>query len=139
MERRLESQKFNAKGDLLAFASRHPGALSGFFLSMCHRKLSHGRVQDSRELRTVSVSGWAQQFAGLTELRDQKEVQHLALCMDLINGRDLEQAMDLLAQRISAVQMAKRKGGSWEKAENIELLAGPRMGSAAGGILKLTA
>jgi hypothetical protein len=59
--------------------------------------------------------------------------------MDLINSRDLEQAMDLLAQRILAVQRAKMKGGSWEKAENIELLAGPSMGSAAGGILKLTA
>jgi hypothetical protein len=30
--------------------------------------------------------------------------------------------MDILAQRILAVQQAKRKGGSWDKAEAIELI-----------------
>ena len=59
--------------------------------------------------------------------------------MDLINSRDLGQAMDLLAQRILAVQRAKTKGGSWEKAGNIELLAGPSTGAAVGGILRVTA
>ena len=72
-------------------------------------------------LRNASVSQWAAQHSGLTEVRDQREVATLAQVMDLINPRTLEEAMDVLAQRIVAIQQAKKKGGSWEKAESIEL------------------
>ena len=47
--------------------------------------------------------------------------------------------MDVLAQRIVAIQQAKKKGGSWDKAEAIELTAGPSQGVAAAGLLRLTA
>ena len=137
-ERKLETEKFKAKGDLLAFAAKHPGALSGYFLAMVHRKLSHGRLTETKQLRHASVTTWAQAHTGLTELRDQREVQTLALVMDLINGQDLATAMDVLAQRIIAIQRAKSKGGSWEKAEAAELLTGTGGGVAAGGLLKLT-
>ena len=137
-ERKLETEKFKAKGDLLAFAAKHPGALSGYFLAMVHRKLSHGRLTETKQLRHASVTTWAQAHSGLTELRDQREVQTLALVMDLINAQDLATAMDVLAQRIIAIQRAKAKGGSWEKAEAAELLAGTGGGVAAGGLLKLT-
>ena len=137
-ERKLETEKFKAKGDLLAFAAKHPGALSGYFLAMVHRKLSHGRLTETKQLRQASVTTWAAAHSGLTELRDQREVQTLALVIDLINARDLATAMDVLAQRIIAIQRAKTKGGSWEKAETVELLTGTGGGVAAGGLLKLT-
>ena len=92
-ERRLETEKFKAKGDLLAFAAKHPGALSGYFLAMVHHKLSHGRLTDTKQLRQASVTTWAAAHSGLTELRDQSEVQTLALVIDLINAQDLATAM----------------------------------------------
>ena len=59
--------------------------------------------------------------------------------MDAVNARDLALAMDILAQRIIAVQQAKRKGGTWEKAEAIELTAPAGADAVAGGLLRLTA
>ena len=122
MERKLETQKFRARGDLMAFAAKHPGALSGYFLAMVHRRLSQGRLTHTRQLRDVSVTAWAQQHSGVTEVRDNKEILTLALVLDLVNGNDLEAALDVLAQRILAVQRAKQKGGSWEKAAGLFLL-----------------
>ena len=49
----------------------------------------------------------------------------------------LETAMDTLAQRILAIQAAKKKGGSWEKAEQAELVVGPSTGAMASGLLRL--
>eukprot|EP00972_Heterocapsa_arctica_P081069 11945764-Heterocapsa_arctica.AAC.1 len=59
--------------------------------------------------------------------------------MDSINQNQLEIAMDILSQRVVAIQRAKAKGGTWEKAEAIELVIGPTAGSAAGGLARLTA
>ena len=58
--------------------------------------------------------------------------------MDLVSAADLATAMDVLAQRIIAIQRAKTKGGSWPKAEAVGLLTGTGGGVAAGGLLKLT-
>lgn len=65
---------------------------------------------------------WAAQHSGLTEVRDVREVLTLAEAMDAVNRKEIARAMDILAQRILAIQQAKRKGGSWEKAESIELI-----------------
>ena len=46
--------------------------------------------------------------------------------------------MDILGQRMLAIQQAKKKGGSWEKAEAIEL-TGTGNGAVASGLLRLTA
>ena len=136
----LETRRFKARGELLAFAAEHPGALSGFFLSLCHQKLSHGMVKKTGDLRKVSVQQWAEKYAGLTELRDQREVLTIAAVMDAINTKDLEIAMDILAQRVVAVQQAKSKGGTWEKAEKLELTGGASSGgTATGGMLRLSA
>ena len=76
----------------------------------------------SSQLREANVVQWASQHSGLTEIRDVREVLTLAEAMDCINRREISRAMDVLAQRILAIQQAKRKGGSWEKAECIELI-----------------
>ena len=135
----METEKFRARGDLLAFAAKHPGALSGYFLAMIHRKLSQGRLQRTGQLRNVSTTAWAAQYTGLTEQRDLKEVMTLATVVDLVNARDLAAAMDVLCQRVVAIQRAKVKGGSWEKAETVDLVMLPSAGmSAPSGLLKLS-
>eukprot|EP00974_Lingulodinium_polyedra_P052852 5080685-Lingulodinium_polyedra.AAC.1 len=58
--------------------------------------------------------------------------------MDHVNRRELWQAMDVLSQRILAIQMAKRKGGSWEKAEVLELLPPTGGALAPPGLASLT-
>ena len=137
--RELEAKKFKARGELLSFAARKPGALSGYFLSVVHQRLSHGPVRRTASLRNASVSQWAAQHAGLSEVRDQREVATLAQVMDLINLRTLEEAMDVISQRIVAIQQAKKKGGSWEKAEHIELTNPMNSAAAPSGLLRLTA
>jgi hypothetical protein len=63
-------------------------------------------------------------------------VATLASAMDAINRREVQQAMDILSQRILAIQLAKRKGGSWEKAEAVELIPGSS-GLAASPMLSI--
>ena len=46
----------------------------------------------------------------------------LSYVLDSVNRGELAQAMDVLSQRILALQLAKRKGGSWEKAESVDLI-----------------
>ena len=71
----MDVEKFKAKGDLLAFKGKHPGALSGYFLALACRKLSHGRLADTKMLRQALVSTWERARAGLTEARDLRKVQ----------------------------------------------------------------
>ena len=136
---KLEAVQFKARGDLLNFAARHPGALSGYFLAMVHQKCSHGRLRRSKQLGEVSVGAWARAYSSLTETRDEREAQTLSEVMDLINARDLATAMDVLALRIIAIQTAKGKAGSWERAQNLELVGGTGSIGAGTGMLRLTA
>jgi len=118
----VDQLKFKKKGDLVAFAAKHPGALTAHFLAGVFTRLSKGTLAKSSQLRDVSVTSWAHQFAGLSELRDMKEVLTLAEILDHVNRREIARALDVLVQRILAIQAAKMKGGSWEKAEGIELV-----------------
>ena len=76
-------------------------------------------------------------MTGLTEVRDLREVQTIATAMDMINRRELSQAMDVLAQRVVSIQRAKQKGGTWEAAELLELMPGSGASMAPGGLLTL--
>ena len=118
----LDQQKFKRKGELVAYATKHPGALTAHFLASIYARLSKGRLTRSSQLRQASVVSWASQFSGLTEIRDIREVLTLAEAMDAINRKEIARAMDVLTQRILAIQQAKKKGGTWEKAEMIELI-----------------
>ena len=135
-----EFANHSSKGqaEVIAFAAEHPGALTAFFLGMVHQRMSQGVVRRSSDLRRGSVVAWAERHSGLSELRDQRELLTLATAMDLINDRQLESAMDVLSQRISSLQAAKTKGGSWEKSSRIELTTTPGSGAQPSGLLKLT-
>ena len=81
---------------------------------------------------------WAQIHAPTTDKRDGKEIQTLCLAMDNINANQLAQAMDVLSQRVTAIQVAKSQGGSWEKAARLELTVPPGAAAASFGLLRLT-
>ena len=132
----VEGHRFKKKGDVVQYAATHPGALSGYFLAQCFARLSKGAVSTQGDLNKVSVAQWASQHAGLSDIRDTREVATLACAMDAINRREVQQAMDILSQRILAIQLAKRKGGSWEKAEAVELIPGSS-GLAASPMLSI--
>eukprot|EP00973_Karenia_brevis_P016367 2241771-Karenia_brevis.AAC.1 len=57
--------------------------------------------------------------------------------MDHVNKGELKQAMDVLAQRIGSIQLAKKKGSSWEKAEGLELLPVTGTGLMPGSLLHI--
>ena len=133
----VDQLKLKKRGDLVAFAARHPGALTAHFLASVYSRLSKGALTRSGQLREVSVTSWAQQFSGLTEVRDMKEVITLAEILDAVNRKEIAQALDVLCQRILAIQAAKTKGGTWEKAESIELVDN-RKSLASSSMLALT-
>lgn len=133
----LERQKFKKRGDLVAYAARHPGALTGYFLSACYSKLSKGMPTKRGDLTNTSLAAWASTHTGLTEMRDLREVQTLAMAMDYIKSSEVERAMDVLSQRVMAIQAAKKKGGNWERAEALELLPGTGSGLVPGAMLSL--
>jgi len=119
---KLSAQRFKNRGALLAFAAKHPGALTASFLAEVHRKCGLGEVRESKNLRKASVRTWATDKSGLTDLRDQREVSTLAAVTDHLQVDEVAMALDIICQRISAVQLAKQKGSTWERAEKSELI-----------------
>ena len=123
---------------MLAFATQHPGALSAAFLQMVHQKYTQIMMRETRELRSNNLVEWAAMHCSVTEKRDQKELATLCLAMDCINARKLATAMDVLAQRVNAIQVAKTQGGSWEQAARIELTLPTGSATTSSGLLRLT-
>ena len=141
---------------MITFASKHEGALTAHFINQIRMKLkgSMGMVRKSKELRDIDVTRWVQECTGLTELRDRREALTLATVMNYINMDAAEKAMDTICMRLVALQRAKAKDGSWQKACKVELIpeqdgdvaapggaavrggeegASPRRAAAAGG------
>ena len=81
---------------------------------------------------------WAQTKSGLNDIRDLREIQTLARAFDHIQLNEVAQALDVLTARIQAIQIAKMKGSSWEKAERGELLPMGGTVVAPSGVLSLT-
>ena len=135
----METKKWKAKGDLFTFAAEHPGALSGYFLAMIYSRMGGGTVTSTRDLKQASVMGWVEKYGGVSETRDVREMTTLAYAMDLVNKKQMAEVMDVLAQRILSIQNAKKKGGSWEKAEAIELTPSSGAGATSNPLLRLMA
>ena len=133
----IEGQKFKKRGDLVAYAAKHPGALTAHFLSGIYAKVHKGAISESKSLRDVNVAAWASAHTGLTETRDLREVANIAAAMDAVQRDEIASALDILAQRVVSIQNAKKAGGKWEKAELIELISPSGSGLASGGMLSL--
>lgn len=113
---------FRKRKDLLAFASRHPGALGAHFLLQVRRRLMRPLPENSSELRETDPTVWAKTQADLKDVRDLREVQMLSRLLMDINSDRLPAAVDLLVMRIREIRMAKSQGGAWEKAAAISLM-----------------
>ena len=124
---KIDLEKFKSgRSALLAFAHKHPGALTAHFLQAVRMKVkgASGVVNKSGQLREVDMSSYLLNGGlGLTEIRDSREAVTLGSVMDAVNRRDLSRAMDIISMRLQALATAKRKGGSWEEASKIELIA----------------
>ena len=132
------TRRFKDQADVLAFATQHPGALSAAFLQMVHQKYTQIMMGETKDLRSHNLVEWAALHCTVTEKRDQRELATLCLAMDCINARRLASAMDVLAQRVNAIQVAKGAGGSWEKAARIELTLPSGANTTSSGLLRLT-
>jgi hypothetical protein len=128
LERRLETEKFKTKGDLQAFAAEHPGALTANFLRQCQNKTGGGRIAETKQLRRVSTVQWQERHANLKDIRDQKEVLTLCTAIDYINEERLAEALDVLSQRVLAIQGGEidmgargRSQASWSSRTSLEV------------------
>ena len=72
-----------------------------------------------------------------SQTRDVREVATLATILDHVNADEIEQALDVLTQRILSIQLAKSTGGSWAKSEKIELIPTGASCLAPGGVSSL--
>lgn len=138
---KLDHEKFKGgRPALLAFAAKHPGALTAHFVANCRLKLkgAAGMIRRTGDLRDLDLTTWVTHHAGLTETRDHREALTLAQIFDAVQRRDVEHALDVLVMRLQAIQRAKMKGGKWETASRIELIT--EMGTEVGpaGLASLT-
>jgi len=134
----VESRRCETKADVHQIASKYPGALAAYWLAAIYSKVTRGEsVRSTKDLRRTNAFAWSTTFSGLSDLRDQREVQTLCLAIDHVNKDQMAEALDTMAQRVVAIQAAKRKGGTWEKAEAAELLPGTGSAVVPGGMLSL--
>ena len=120
----IDSVKFKRRADLLAFASKHEGALTAAFVNSIRQKLLKAPVRQSKELRDTTLCEFvASGSSGLSDIRDQREMATLLTVMDLCNKRELEKMMDVISMRCMSILAAKAKGGTWEAASKMELIA----------------
>ena len=123
----VDGLKWKKKGDLVAFASKHPGALTAPFLGGSLRQVVQGDP-----ITVISAEGCLSGSLGSPVHRIERGPR-----LEGDPRREIERAMDILCQRILAIQAAKMKGGSWEKAEAIELVS-TQKSLASSSMLALT-
>jgi hypothetical protein len=125
--------RFKKRSDLLNFHFRHPGGLAAAFLWQVKSRLGGELPKDTEELKKVDAAGWAQIYANLKEIRDQREVAFMCRLLLELGHNRLGLAADLVAMRVREILLAKRDQGSstaagWEKAAVVSLLPGPLPG-----------
>ena len=133
----MQILKFKRRADLLEFSQKFPGALAAQFVVAAVERLENASATNERQLYRADLARWARDYAQLKEVRDQREVQTLCAAMQRITRDEVPQALDLMSQRIKSILLAKSSKGSWEKAQNIELLAIPEASVALGSEISL--
>ena len=125
----MESLRFKRRSDLVNYSRKHPGALGALFLCQVRARLGRGPPHEMRDIYNTDVTSWAAQ-SGLKEVRDLREVQLLSQVLVQLGQKKLPAAVDLIAQRIREIRVAKASGSSWDKAELVSLLPSNQPGSA---------
>ena len=115
--------RLKRRSDLIALSNRYPGLLAALFLTQVRNKLMMGDPSSVKELLQTDPARWGATMSNLKDTRDLREVQLLCRVMQMLNTDKIPHAMDLLAQRIKEVAMAKGKtGGAWEKGNLLSLM-----------------
>ena len=107
-------------------------------MQMVRQRSSQGAMADAKWRRQLSVVDWARDQLQLTELRDQMVIMTLSLAMDKVSIQELEGAMGTLAQRIAAVQAARRRAASRGRAAREEHTLPGQAPTTSSGLLRLT-
>jgi len=128
---RANTQRFKRRSDLINFHYKHPGGLAGHFLWQVRQRVGGEMPTSLGRLAQVDASHWVNLYAGVKDVRDQKEIAFLAkLMLEMGNGRT-NVAADMASMRIREIMLAKRDGGSWDKASVVSLQPGQHGGHAA--------
>jgi hypothetical protein len=114
--------RFKKLSDLVNSAQRYPGALAGLFMHQVRMRVMGAAASNSKTLQETDCTIWATTMSGLKDVRDVKETTFLVKLLLEVGHRRLPQAMDLIAQRLRELRMAKSDGSSWEKASVLSLL-----------------
>lgn len=93
----------------------HPRASAAQFLCAVSQSFIRGFSRDSRQMQSVDMVKWAQELTNLKELRDSREVAALMDMTARVKQDRLAEAMDVCAQRVEVVCIAKAPKGSCEK------------------------
>ena len=79
----------------------------------------------------MDLSAWVAQSPEFKEVRDNREVLHLSRILSELAANRVPVAVDIIAQRIREVRLAKSAGQSWEKAGPISLVPSGAAASTA--------
>jgi hypothetical protein len=121
---RHHTLRFKRRSDLVNFAMRYPGGLTAHFLAQVKAKMGQPLPLDTHELGSVDPTSWASSMSELKDVRDQKEVSFLAKILAELNRGRYSQLADLVTMRIREIRVAKKDGGSWDKAGVLSLQPG---------------
>ena len=114
------------------FHYKHPGGLAGHFLWQVRQRAGGEMPTTLARLAQVDASHWVNLlYAGAKDIRDQKEIGFLAKIMLEMGNDRISVAADMAAMRIREIMLAKKDGGSWDKASVVGLQPGPHGGHAA--------
>lgn len=122
MINRVQGLRVKRRSDLYKFAQDYPGGLGAIFLMQVRQKLLGGAPEKVKDLYRTDPGRWAAAMSGLKEIRDVREVQCLSKIIGELNANKVPVAVDVAAQRIKDILLAKRSGSSWEKASLILLM-----------------
>lgn len=119
------STNYNGRAKLVNFAEKHPRQLASSML-----KRMQARVMDEGEATSSNTTGTP--IVGklyynkvlknkLVNKRNAQEVKTLLTVMDHLSAQRYNQAADVLAQRVKAIELAQ-ESGAWETAKFLELV-----------------
>jgi hypothetical protein len=79
-------------------------------------------VQAVRDLQLEASRRGDDSRAALLTFSQRNPGALTACILDAVNWKCVDEALDILVMRLHALQAAKQKGGSWEKASRLELI-----------------
>ena len=92
------------------------------FLSQVRQCLGGELPKNTRDLKRVDALAWANLYASLEAIRDQRDVAFTCKLLLELGHRRFATAANLIAIRIREILVASRDGSSWETAGVLSFL-----------------